>query len=264
LQYDSYGRVIAESQTSETSRYGYTARELDVETGLYYYRARYYDSALGTFISEDPLGFWGGGGNLHRYVTGDPLSYADPLGTNPDRDVYFDRDPYGSFDRAMNRVRDLFTNVDPIPGRPKTGFNNHPQALGEAISNLQNAITKAARNGEWDLVRRLVGFQQELAHELERAIKEAAKSGKLAECAAKYKDKLDVLNKVRDALARGDGFKVNGLLGPLDPLEPFSPGFDSDLRRMRENGYNIVPLVPGSFGIPVPGIGITAAKPVMT
>jgi RHS repeat-associated protein len=37
----------------------YTGREFDAETGLYYYRARYYDPATGRFISEDPIGYAG-------------------------------------------------------------------------------------------------------------------------------------------------------------------------------------------------------------
>ena len=37
-----------------------TGREFDKETGLYYYRARYYDPMEGRFISKDPIGFKGG------------------------------------------------------------------------------------------------------------------------------------------------------------------------------------------------------------
>jgi RHS repeat-associated protein len=56
----------------------YTAREND-QTGLYYYRARYYDPVLKRFVSEDPIGI-AGGLNLYGYVGGDPLSFVDPLG----------------------------------------------------------------------------------------------------------------------------------------------------------------------------------------
>ena len=38
----------------------FAARQYDGETGLYYNRARYYDPALGRFISEDPLGLSAG------------------------------------------------------------------------------------------------------------------------------------------------------------------------------------------------------------
>jgi len=39
--------------------------EFGSETNLYYYRARYYNPTLQRFISEDPVGFAGGGPNLY-------------------------------------------------------------------------------------------------------------------------------------------------------------------------------------------------------
>ena len=59
---------------------GFTGREYDQETGLYYYRARYYEPSLGKFLSNDPLGFDAGDYNLSRYVMNDPLSFVDPTG----------------------------------------------------------------------------------------------------------------------------------------------------------------------------------------
>ncbi|MDV3349818.1 RHS repeat-associated core domain-containing protein [Leptothoe sp. LEGE 181152] len=61
-------------------RSGYTGRERDDATGLIYYRARYYDPAVGRFISEDPLGFDAGDANLYRYVFNSPTNYTDPSG----------------------------------------------------------------------------------------------------------------------------------------------------------------------------------------
>jgi RHS repeat-associated protein len=58
----------------------YTGREYDSETGLYYYRARYYDTKVGRFISKDPIGFLGGDFNLSRYVWNSPTNLIDPLG----------------------------------------------------------------------------------------------------------------------------------------------------------------------------------------
>ena len=42
--------------------------------------ARYYHPGLQRFISEDPIGFLGGGPNLYSYVNNNPLSFGDPLG----------------------------------------------------------------------------------------------------------------------------------------------------------------------------------------
>jgi len=61
--------------------FAYTGRERDDETGLYYYyRARYYDPAVGRFVSEDPLAFVAGDTNLYRYVSNTPLNSVDPSG----------------------------------------------------------------------------------------------------------------------------------------------------------------------------------------
>ena len=56
--YDSFGNVT-HSTGSLPNPFQYTARDFDSETGLYYYRARYYDAQLGRFITGDPLGFVG-------------------------------------------------------------------------------------------------------------------------------------------------------------------------------------------------------------
>jgi RHS repeat-associated protein len=59
--------------------YRYTAREYDQQTRLYYYRARYYDTAIGRFISEDPIRF-NGGIDFFDYAGNNPHKYIDPLG----------------------------------------------------------------------------------------------------------------------------------------------------------------------------------------
>jgi RHS repeat-associated protein len=79
--YDSYGKLTA-STGSTTNRFQYTARESDSETGLYFYRARYYDPNSGRFLNEDPLQFEGGI-NFYSYTLNNPASMIDPIGEAP-------------------------------------------------------------------------------------------------------------------------------------------------------------------------------------
>ncbi|MFG6102821.1 RHS repeat-associated core domain-containing protein [Leptothoe sp. EHU-05/26/07-4] len=77
---NSFGQVTSETNPDFDFRFGYIGRERDDAMGLIYYRARYYDPAVGRFISEDLLGFDAGDANLYRYVFNSPTNYTDPSG----------------------------------------------------------------------------------------------------------------------------------------------------------------------------------------
>ena len=53
-------------------------RRLDDESGLYYYRARYYDPTEGRFLEADPIGY-GDGMNLYEFVKSQPILNLDPF-----------------------------------------------------------------------------------------------------------------------------------------------------------------------------------------
>jgi RHS repeat-associated protein len=61
----------------------FTGRQLDEESGLYFYRARYFDSNKGRFIMRDPIGVWSDPislGNSYAYVGNNPINRLDPRG----------------------------------------------------------------------------------------------------------------------------------------------------------------------------------------
>jgi RHS repeat-associated protein len=55
---------------------------LGSESGLYYYRARYYDPLVGRFVNEDPISF-SGGVDFYTYAHNKPVLLSDPTGNNP-------------------------------------------------------------------------------------------------------------------------------------------------------------------------------------
>ena len=76
--YEPFGQVTVSGGTSN-NEVRYTGRE-DDNTGIMYYRARYYDAEVQRFISEDPIRYRGGDVNLYGYVRNNPLLLTDPLG----------------------------------------------------------------------------------------------------------------------------------------------------------------------------------------
>jgi len=75
--YSPYGEASTSGDDQGNST-EYTGREND-GTGLYFYRARYFDPVLKRFVSEDPIGV-AGGINLYAYVGGNPVALVDPTG----------------------------------------------------------------------------------------------------------------------------------------------------------------------------------------
>ena len=79
-------------QSTYDSWYGYTGRRHDPETGLMYYRNRYYSPYLGRFITHDPIGLWtdlSNWGNGYGYVGNRAHQRRDPSGLHDPDDPRF-------------------------------------------------------------------------------------------------------------------------------------------------------------------------------
>ncbi len=77
-EYSVYGQVAAEDP-NHTNPYMFTGRRFDFETGLYYYRARYYNPYIGRFLQTDPIGY-GDGINWYAYCSNNPVNFVDASG----------------------------------------------------------------------------------------------------------------------------------------------------------------------------------------
>ena len=78
-EYDTFGNPTITTQGNINQPVTFTGREYDSETGMYFYRARYYDPKAGRFVTKDPIGFKGGI-NVYAYVKNNPVNKIDPWG----------------------------------------------------------------------------------------------------------------------------------------------------------------------------------------
>lgn len=85
-EYDAYGKpeILDNSfnplpGSTIGNSYLFTGREFDIESGNYYYRARYYKYDWGRFGQWDPIGYYKSM-NLYEYVRNNPVNLTDPFG----------------------------------------------------------------------------------------------------------------------------------------------------------------------------------------
>lgn len=144
-QFDAYGRQtvfgpgfgsVLGSQSAVSNPFMFTGQHLDPETGLVYYKNRYYSSALGRFISRDALQY-GAWPNPYEYVKSAPVTRTDPLGLidympqgswaivdwDPSPDGSVIRTPRGNEWRKEGGTWRLYI---PVPPKPKPRVCDEP------------------------------------------------------------------------------------------------------------------------------------------
>src|SRR5690554_5076656 len=81
LEYLPFGKALVEEHlNSNNSPYKFNAKEMDAETGNYYYGARYYNPKWSMWLSVDPLSEKHPSWTPYHYVHNNPIKYIDPDG----------------------------------------------------------------------------------------------------------------------------------------------------------------------------------------
>jgi RHS repeat-associated protein len=134
MEYLPFGETWAEeASNAQRTPYRYTGKELDEETGLYYFGARYYDPQTSMWPSTDPaLGEYIAGTGIYQnmniamytYAALNPLRYIDPDGRMNKEGTSRNGPPSllngvpGKMGKAMKKQGGEFMKglVDDIPG----------------------------------------------------------------------------------------------------------------------------------------------------
>jgi RHS repeat-associated protein len=156
-RYDAFGKIMSETGFTFNRGFTYTGRERHYRSGLYYYRARFYDPSIGRFISEDPIGPINGT-NLYAYAANSPVTHIDPLGLQFEEAAYgeayviLDEHYHGMYNRAHELRSKAWQSQSPeyVRDHPEeASFERHYTATYELTLEY----------GPWDT--RLAGFVNE-------------------------------------------------------------------------------------------------------
>ncbi len=114
-KYEPYGAVTVMNGDGSLKTTGFvgnpymfTGQRLDGETGLMYYKNRYYDVDLGRFVGRDPIGYFGGSFDLYEYVGAGVTNLFDPFG------LKFSFEGTDSFVEAMQATLERLKALDPV------------------------------------------------------------------------------------------------------------------------------------------------------
>jgi RHS repeat-associated protein len=132
INYDAYGNIVTETNPSAGGRLKYAGGQYDGGLGLTLFGARWYNSAAGRWLSQDPLGL-GPDGNPYRYVGNGPTDGTDPSGL-----VLLDN---------RERLRTAYAEAMRLQNAYAQA-NGHAPPLTEA--QIQAYSTQAAQGGVYD------------------------------------------------------------------------------------------------------------------
>src|SRR5690606_34062818 len=81
MEYLPFGELLVDEHlNSYNTPFKFNAKELDDETGNYYFGARYYDPKFSVWLSVDPLAEKNNFESPYAYVHHNPLNFIDPNG----------------------------------------------------------------------------------------------------------------------------------------------------------------------------------------
>ena len=168
LEYFAFGETFVEehSNTKHTP-YKFNGKELDEETGLYYYGARYYDAKTSIWLSVDPLAEMYPAWNPYNYTMNNPINMIDPDGrstevveagegiykvvggnlNDKDKGIYIlDKDGNRTGKLGESLTMYSFYNADEQDGEDQTGWKGTIDVNSTESKDLVEKFVKEAEN----------------------------------------------------------------------------------------------------------------------
>ena len=176
FHYSAFGESLIEKNTNYgqfSSPYRFNGKELDPETGNYYYGARYYNPVWGIWLGVDPLAGEASDLTPYRYGFNNPITYIDPNGlfesTHTDEDgnvlaVYEDGDNgvyrhSGKGAEAEKSVKLNYHKNNTSAGGEKMGETDHWDEFVNPENGSVMTQTRIQFEKSWDGIIRKMKIQ---------------------------------------------------------------------------------------------------------
>ncbi|MGI6320319.1 MAG: RHS repeat domain-containing protein [Bacteroidales bacterium] len=152
IEYMPTGELFAEQRDHWATPYKFNGKELDEETGLYYYGARYYTPQYGIWLSVDPLSDKFPHQSNYMYCSGRPVTVVDPDGRD-EWEVNYGTGKLSKVNENKHYVNDKGNRITVKQGETYSG--------SEDLSKYTEVDKLSNKSGESiDLTKGVLGLKQ--------------------------------------------------------------------------------------------------------
>lgn len=131
----------------------FQGRRLDPETGLFYFRARYYAPQTGRFLQGDPKGYKDGP-NVYAAFACDPANHTDAMGKQSSF-----RFPWGRSGSGFeDQLEALYEKSDALADRNKSVMTSNMEAAWNNVQRFGMAVSAVPWFAAYTAERALVGL----------------------------------------------------------------------------------------------------------
>jgi RHS repeat-associated protein len=135
-----FGETRVDQRTTGSNwstRYSFSAKEMDEESKYHYFGARYYDSDLSIFLSVDPMASKYPSLTPYAYVANNPIKLIDPNGEEIEFNSFIDK-VYVAVMCVINK--DFRNNVNKLAASKETYVFNYSKKGGNDFSTDGNKL----------------------------------------------------------------------------------------------------------------------------
>lgn len=202
-------------------KYKFNGKELDEETGLYYYGARYYDPRTSIWLSVDPLAEKYPSWSSYSFCFDNPMKFIDYNGMEP-------IDPLKKMKIRDNRASNLQGKV-----RTKDGVPNSKPHQGFDLAATPGTPTFAVKNAT---VLKVIN-DEKAAYGNQVELKIVDDDGKITYAQYSHLSKIDV--KIGQTVSEGQEIGKTGMSGNASNLPESQAHLHFELRSEPSPGLGL-------------------------